>query len=80
MDCTKISNFIKTPSSKTTTSKNFTGFEIHQMSSGNKLCSMKFEETNDLLCSSAISLLPQQFKFAVGVEVFGFSYVTSLIA
>jgi len=35
---------------RTTFSKNITGFEIYQVSSGHKLCSMKFAHTKDFLC------------------------------
>jgi len=31
----------------TKTSMNFTGFDMHQTSGGHKLCSMKFEDTNN---------------------------------
>jgi len=45
-----------------TFSKNITGFEIYQVSSGHKLYSMKFQDTKDFLCWFAILLRFQKFK------------------
>jgi len=39
---------------RTTSSKNITGFGIYQVSSGHKLCSMKFADTKGFLCWFAI--------------------------
>jgi uncharacterized protein YkuJ len=41
------SNSIRTRSSKKRTSANFTDLDLLQMTSGHKLCSIKFEDKND---------------------------------
>jgi hypothetical protein len=40
-------------------SMNFTGFDMYQTSGGHKLCSMKFEDTNDffIFCFTANPLV-----------------------
>jgi hypothetical protein len=63
---------------KTTTSKNFTGFEIHQISSGHKLCSMKFEDTKDFLCWPSILLRYLQLNSCGWVAGWRFRCVSSL--
>ena len=63
---------------RTTFSKNITGFEIYQVSSGHKLCSMKLANTKDFLCWFHILLRFQKFKFAVVLAFWGFRFVTSL--
>jgi len=61
-----------------TSSKNLTGFEIHQVSSGYKLCSMKFGDTESFFVGLLLYCDSSSSRVVFGLAVLEFCYVNSL--